>query len=213
MAKSALIVWGGWDGHTPRETAEVLGERLKENGFSVRIENSLAPLEDVEALKTLDLIVPVWTCGQMSDPQWNGLNQAVHEAGVGLGGVHGGMGDAFRGRVEYYWMVGGQFLGHPYVGEYAVNLSSVKSPITEGLPKSFEYSSEQYYMGVDPMNNVLAYTPYTFEDQKCKMPVVWTKTWGKGKVFYSALGHVAEEFKKYPDVLAMTTRGLIWAAK
>jgi len=81
------------------------------------------------------------------------------------------------------------------------------------MPKSFKYNSEKYYMGIDPAINLLAYTPYEFEGQKCKMPVVWTKTWGKGRVFYSALGHKAEEFNRYPDVLEMTTRGMVWAAR
>ena len=60
------------------------------------------------------------------------------------------MGDAFRGRVEYQWLVGGQFLGHPYVGEYTVELVPTDSPITRGMSKSFKYKSEQYYMGIDP---------------------------------------------------------------
>jgi type 1 glutamine amidotransferase len=206
-------MWGGWDGHTPKATAEVFAGKLQEHGFRVQVENSLKPLENVEAVKQLNLIVPVWTMGEMSNEQWTGLHQAVHDAGVGLGGVHGGMGDAFRGRVEYQWLVGGQFLGHPYVGEYTVKLTAQVSPITQGMPKSFKYSSEKYYLGIDPAITLLAYTPYEHEGQKCKMPVVWTKTWGKGRVFYSALGHVAEEFKKYPEVLEMTVRGLLWAAR
>ncbi len=213
MGKSALVMWGGWAGHTPKETGEVLAGQLKQNGFEVRFENSLKPLEDVAALKQLNLIVPMWTMGEMSNEQWTGLHQAVHEAGVGLAGVHGGMGDAFRGRVEYQWLVGGQFLGHPYVGEYTVELTAVDSPITRGMPQSFQYNSEQYYMGIDPAVTVLAFTSYEFEGQKCKMPVIWTKTWGKGRVFYSSLGHSAGELLKYPDVVEMTTRGMLWAAR
>ena len=213
MGKSALVMWGGWDGHTPKETAGILAGKLKANGFDVRIENTLKPLEDVEAVKKLNLIVPMWTMGELSQEQWTGLHQAIHDAGVGIAGVHGGMGDAFRGRVEYQWLVGGQFLGHPYVGEYTVELAPADSPITKGMPQSFKYNSEQYYLGIDPAINLLAYTSYEFEGWKCKMPVIWTKTWGKGRVFYSALGHVAEEFRKYPDVLEMTTRGMIWAAR
>ncbi|MDD5677686.1 MAG: ThuA domain-containing protein [Kiritimatiellae bacterium] len=213
MGKSALVMWGGWNGHTPKEMAAILAGKLKENGFDVLVENALTPLEDVEALKKLNLIVPMWTMGELSKEQWTGLNHAVHSAGVGIAGVHGGMGDAFRGHVQYQWLVGGQFLGHPYVGEYTVELTAVDSPITRGMPKSFKYNSEQYYMSIDPAINLLACTSYEFEGQKFKMPVMWTKTWGKGRVFYSALGHVAEEFRKYPDVLEMTTRGMIWAAR
>jgi len=209
---NALIVWGGWDGHTPKETAELLAAGLRENGVAVRVENSLQPLEDVAALKALDLIVPVWTMGDMSDAQWQGLHQAVHDAGVGLGGVHGGMGDAFRNRLDYQWMVGGQFLGHPYVGPYTVRVRQPKNVIMEGLPKQFDYSSEQYYMQVDPGIDVLADTVYSYEGQAVNMPVVWVKSWGKGKVFYSALGHSAEELKKHPQVVEMSIKGLLWAA-
>ena len=92
----ALIVWGGWDGHTPDETSALLEENLKQRGFAVQRENSLAPLADVDALKQLDLVVPCWTMGEMTKEEWAGLNEAVR-SGVGIAGVHGGMGDAFRG--------------------------------------------------------------------------------------------------------------------
>jgi type 1 glutamine amidotransferase len=213
MGKSALVMWGGWDGHTPKDTAEIFAGKLKENGFEVRFENSLKPLEDVEAVKQFSLIVPMWTMGEMTNEQWTGLHQAIHDAGVGIAGIHGGMGDAFRGRLEYQWMVGGQFLGHPYVGEYKVKLTAVDSPITNGMPKIFKYKSEQYYMSIDPAVTVLAYTPYKYEGQKIKMPAIWTKTWGQGRVFYSALGHSAEELHSFPDVIEMTTRGMLWAAR
>ena len=210
--KKALIFWGGWDGHTPKETAELFAQELKPHGFDVTVVNSLSPLEDCAALKELNLIVPVWTMGQISEAQLKGLNDAVRD-GVGLAGVHGGMCDAFRRRVEYAWMTGGQFVAHPYVGEYTVRLTGVKSPITSGMKPSFQYNSEQYYMVVDPGVTILADTVYNFEGREIVMPVVWTKTWGKGRVFYSALGHTAAELKKYPDIVAMTTRGMLWAAE
>jgi type 1 glutamine amidotransferase len=37
--------------------------------------------------------------------------------------------------------------------------------------------------------------------------------WKKGRVFYSALGHTAKEFRDCPEVLAMTIRGMVWAAE
>lgn len=210
---SALICWGGWDGHTPEATTEILAKALEEEGVKVRVENSLAPLANARSLKKLDLIIPMWTGGKLEKEEWEGLNQAVR-GGVGIGGVHGGMGDAFRANIQYQWMCGGQFVGHPHVGDYWVRLTDAgkKNAITKGLKQRFKYNSEQYYMLVDPGNNVLAETTYTFEGKKSTMPVIWTKSWGEGRVFYSALGHVAEEFERYPDVLEMTTRGLLWAA-
>jgi type 1 glutamine amidotransferase len=81
------------------------------------------------------------------------------------------------------------------------------------MADSFEYESEQYYMMTDPGNEVLATTVYEHEDKKVVMPVVWTKNWKAGKVFYSALGHSSKEFIEYPEVLAMTIRGMKWAAR
>ncbi|MBU6290268.1 MAG: ThuA domain-containing protein, partial [Chloroflexi bacterium] len=44
------------------------------------------------------------------------------------------------------------------------------------------------------------------------MPVTWTKRWGRGRVFYTSLGHVASVFD-VPQVLPMLVRGLVWAAE
>ncbi|MFH1550617.1 MAG: ThuA domain-containing protein [Planctomycetota bacterium] len=210
--KKALILWGGWEGHTPKKTTRILADELEANGFDIRLENSLKTLEKPEVLRELDLIVPFYTMGEISSKQWEGISKAVCE-GIGLAGVHGGLSDVTSSSAEYYWMVGGRFVGHPYIGEYTVRLTNVKSPITEGMKPQFRYDSEQYYMLVDPANTVLAETTYDYKEYKCTMPVVWTKTWGAGRVFYSALGHVADEFRKYPDVLAMTVRGMLWASE
>jgi len=207
----ALIFWGGWDGHTPEQTSKLLEQGLKARGSDVEVANSQDCLADLEKLKGLDLIVPQWTMGTIADAHWANLSRAVREFGVGFAGCHGGTGDAFRSNLDYNWMVGGHFVGHPYVGEYPVHLTC-QDPITAGLPASFPYNSEQYYMMTDPGIRVLATTPYDYDGQVTTMPVIWTKQWGRGRVFYSALGHSHEEFAKYPAVLAMTIRGFEWAA-
>lgn len=212
MAKKSLMVWGGWDGHTPKEMTELLADGLRKRDFKVTIETDLEVFVDAEKLATYDLITPVWTCGTLSPEQCKGLTTAIH-GGVGLAGVHGGMGDAFRNSLEYQWMVGGQFVGHPHVGEYEVRVTNPFCPIMQAVKPWFAYNSEQYYMLVDPGVCVLADTQYTYEDRKVTMPVVWNKMWGKGKVFYNALGHVADEFVKHPDVLEMSLRGMVWAAR
>ena len=209
--KKALIFQGGWEGHKPETFAERFRAELAARQVEAEVSASLDCLNDAEKLKNYDLIVPCWTCGALSEDQAKNLAGAV-KGGVGLAGIHGGMGDAFRGCIDYEWMVGGHFVGHPHVGDYTVRLTSARSPITEGLPAEFAYKSEQYYMLVDPANHVLADTIYTYEGRECVMPVVWTKSWGEGRVFYSALGHLYEEFELYPASLTMAVRGLLWAA-
>ncbi len=208
----ALIVWGGWDGHRPEKVASLLAEDLRAAGMAVHSEPSLDVFADSASLGRYSLIVPCWTMGQLTADQAKGLLGAVR-GGVGLAGVHGGMGDAFRGQTEYEWMVGGHFVGHPHVGDYTVTLTPESHPITAGLPDAFAYKSEQYYLLVDPGVNVLADTLYTHEGRRCRMPVVWTKMWGEGRVFYSALGHDPAEFTTYPVMREIVRRGLRWAAR
>lgn len=211
---NALVYWGGWDGHTPRETAARFAQALDEQGFEVDIEDNTRALADPDRLARYDLIVPCWTMASPEDitpDMVNNLSAAVKN-GAGLAGVHGGMGDSVHHSLTYQWMVGGQFVGHPHVGDYAVRVANHTHPAMRGLPAAFAYKSEQYYMLVDPDINVLAVTDYCWNDELVAMPVAWTKRWGKGRVFYSALGHVAQEFETYPFVLDMTVRGMVWAA-
>jgi len=208
----ALIVQGGWEGHEPETVAKFFAKALEHEGFEVVIAGTLDVFDDAEALTTYNLISPCWTMGELTPEQSANLRAAIH-SGVGLGGFHGGMGDAFRGDLDYEWMVGGHFVGHPHVGEYTVEVKDSSHPITQGLPESFLYDSEQYYMMIDPGITVLADTIYTYEGQAITMPVIWTKQWGAGRVFYSALGHKADEFIKYPAVSQMTINGIKWASR
>ncbi len=209
--KKALFISGGWDGHQPEKIVQLFSDELKNLSFETDIESSLDVLADGDRLKSYDLIFPCWTMGALTKEQGDGLQSAV-KSGVALAGIHGGMGDAFRGNIDYEWMVGGHFVAHPHVGDYTVRITDFASPITVGLPGTFAYQSEQYYMMIDPAVHVLAETEYLFEGRSCTMPVAWIRMWGLGRVFYSALGHDPVEFQKHPEVLQLTVRGLRWAA-
>ncbi|MDD5350340.1 MAG: ThuA domain-containing protein [Chthoniobacteraceae bacterium] len=211
MNPRVLLFWGGWDGHQPEKIAQLLACELSRHGLEPQVESSLDCLNDPERLKTYQLIIPCWTMGQLSDAQGKALQEAV-KSGVALGGIHGGMGDAFRGNLDYEWMCGGHFVGHPHVGDYTVRLKDFATPITQGLPGSFAYRSEQYYVMTDPAIQVLADTEYLHEGRFVTVPVAWVKTWGKGRVFYCSLGHAPEEFTQFPEALTLTVRGLLWAA-
>ncbi|HEV2294798.1 MAG TPA: ThuA domain-containing protein [Tepidisphaeraceae bacterium] len=218
MAKQALIVWGGYEPHQPKEVAELFRGMLEQDGFEVRVSDSLEPFADVAMLKQLDLIVPCWTCGKLTPEQSKGVSEAV-KSGVGLAGVHGGMGDAFRNDTTWQFMTGGQFVAHPGNDStrYTVTPTTIDSPITDGVGE-FEVSSEQYYMHVDPALRVLMTTHFPVADGPhvgngpCEMPVVWTKLWGKGRVFYNALGHVVNVLETEP-VPTINRRGFLWAAE
>lgn len=217
--REAMIVWGGWSGHEPETCAHIIKDMLEEEGMQVRLEDTTEAFAD-PAIKDLSLIVPIFTQSKIEQDEVDNLGKAV-ESGVGLGGYHGGMGDAFRDAVDYQFMCGGQWVQHPgdpakdYVTDYTVNVKKHDDPIMEGI-KDFPYRSEQYYLHVDPAIEVLATT--TFSGQYAPwtkgvvMPVVWKHHYGKGRVFYSSLGHSSKEFE-VPEMRTILKRGLLWAAR
>ena len=215
MPKSALFVWGGWEGHEPRKGVEFFAPILEAAGYAVEVSDTLDAYLDVERLKQLSLIVPVWTMSTITAEQESGLLEAV-KSGVGLAGWHGCMADSFRDNTKYQWMVGGQWVAHPgNIIDYEVNIIDHDDPITAGLP-DFRMHSEQYYMHVDPSNEVLATTTFTGEHADwiagTVMPVVWKRRFGAGRVFYSSLGHVRKDFD-VPEACEIQRRGMLWASR
>jgi len=212
--REAMIVWGGWMGHEPDQAAKIVSDMLTNRGFKVRVETSTKAFAD-PAIAHLSLIVPIITMAKIEKEELANLTSAVRE-GVGLAGFHGGMCDAFRDAVDYQFMTGGQWVAHPgNVIDFRINITKPDDPVMEGIG-DFDYSSEQYYMHVDPSNDVLATTTFTGEHAPwidgVVMPVAWKRRHGKGRVFYSALGHVASEFQ-VPQMRTLLERGMLWAAR
>lgn len=216
MAKKALMVWGGWEGHEPKQCVDVFAPVLESEGFEVIVSNTMDSYTDPDLMNSLSLVVPVWTMGSIEKEQAQGLSEAVR-SGVGLAGWHGGMGDSFRSNTGYQFMVGGQWVAHPDgIIDYTVNIVDHDDPVTAGI-QDFDMHSEQYYMHVDPGNKVLATTTLKGIQSApwvngTVMPVVWKRMWGEGKVFYSSLGHVAGDFD-VPEAKEIQRRGMLWAAR
>jgi uncharacterized protein len=213
--RKALVVWGGWEGHEPRQCAEIFAPLLEQAGFDVEVHTTLDVYTDENKMRSFDLISQIYTMSQISKEQEKGLLATI-KAGTGFAGWHGGMADAFRNNTEYQFMVGGQWVAHPgNIIDYEVNIINHDDPITAGL-NDFKMHSEQYYMHVDPNNEVLATTTFSGKYapwiEGTVMPVVWKRRWGEGKIFYSSLGHVAKDFD-VPEAREITRRGLIWASR
>ncbi len=210
-----MIVAGGWEGHEPRQCAEIFAGVLRGDGYDVTVSDTLDSYLDTGLMGSLDLIVPVWTMSEISKEQLRGLLDAI-AAGAGVAGWHGGMADSFRNSTEYQFMVGGQWVAHPgNVIDYTVQITNHDDPITAGL-NDFAMHSEQYYLHVDPANEVLATTTFGGEYAPwiagTVMPVVWKRHWDKGRVFYCSLGHVAADFD-VPEAREIVRRGMHWATR
>lgn len=212
--KRALMVWGGWEGHEPKKCVDIFAPLLEAAGYRVDIRETLDCYLEPE-MAQYDLINQVYTMSKISKEQEAALLATIKN-GTGFAGWHGGMADAFRENTEYQFMVGGQWVAHPgNIIEYTVDITRPDDPIVAGMG-SFKMNSEQYFMHVDPSNEVLATT--TFSGEHCAwiegtvMPVVWKRKWGKGKIFYCSLGHVAKDFD-VPEAREMVRRGLLWASR
>ncbi len=212
--RKALIVWGGWAGHEPEQCSVIVRGLLENEGFEVLVEPTTSIFASQD-LQDFNLIVPIVTMSKIEKDEVKGLAQAI-ESGVGFAGYHGGAGDSFRECVEYQFIVGGQWVAHPgNIIDYTVTITRPDDQLMEGIA-DFHYRSEQYYMHIDPSNEVLATTTFTGQHaywiDGVTMPVVWKRMYGQGRVFYSSLGHSAKEFD-VPQMREIFRRGSLWAAR
>jgi type 1 glutamine amidotransferase len=216
--RQALVVRGGWEGHSPVEATERFIPFLKEHGFAVEVHDGPEVYADAERLGATDLVLQCYTQGVATDEQVLGLSAAV-AAGTGLAGWHGGVCDSFRGSPDYLHLTGGQWAAHPggFV-EYDVQVVPERSDheIVAGLDR-WSLNTEQYWVLTDELNDVLATTTFGVRDdtawrEELTCPAVWTRQWGQGRVFVSTIGHKLEDLD-HPDVRTLTERGLLWASR
>jgi type 1 glutamine amidotransferase len=214
QGRKILFAYGGWDRHEPLQSMEFFKPWLEKEGAVVEASDNLEPYADASFMRKIDLVIQAFTMGSISQEQEKGLIKAVSK-GCGLAGWHGGLCDSFRENVDYQFMTGGQWVAHPGgVIDYSVQVTDHEDPVTSGL-SDFDMHSEQYYLHVDPNMKILATTTFGADHapwiEGCTMPVVWKKMHGKGRVFYSSLGHKMKDFE-VPQALEIMQRGIKWAA-
>ncbi len=219
-SRKALVVWGGWDGHTPEQSVKVFIPWLEQQGFTVEVSGTLDAYADGAKLKELSLIVQCWTMGKITGEQRKNLGDAV-ASGVGLAGWHGGIIDSFREDTEYQFMTGGQWVAHPgnCIPSCPVTIVDRTHEITKGIKNFSVPNTEQYYIHCDPGVKVLCTTTFSGQHGDASlypantvMPYAYTRQWGKGRVFVACWGHTFKDFD-VPEAKEIVQRGLLWAAK
>lgn len=200
--KKVLIIWGGWSGHNPELTAGAIGEILEKNNYNATITSDFSILMNQELTK-YDVIVPVWSCGIKGKYYLKPLLEAVKK-GVGLVTFHGGI-NWFEDE-EYYKMIGALYLYDISSEEYAVSIIDKEHPIAAGI-NNFTIISEKYYIQVDPSNHILAMADYS----GVKVPIAWTRNYGKGRVFYTSLAHSYEQLFSDSNRI-MILNGINWCS-
>lgn len=210
--KRALVLYGGWPDHKPVEMARWAEDELLSE-YTVCSYSTLDILES-SSLGDFDVLLPIWTFGEIAPAQEKGLLTAV-EGGLGVLAWHG-FTSAFLASRTLKHLAGGQFVCHPG-GEdvsYRVEFDPA-STFTQGL-SDFEVATEQYYFLLDPAIEAVATTRMLAPDMPwlagVKMPVAWKRNWGAGRVFYCALGHRLDDMSS-PSASELLRRGLHWATR
>lgn len=229
-ARRALVVRGGWEGHSPVEATELFIPFLEASGFAVRVEESNEVYADEDVMAATDLVLQSVTMSEISREASRGLRAAV-ERGTGLAGWHGGIADSYRNDADYLQLIGGQFATHPSkhpdecVGDETDNFLPYTVEITDlgrsheimaGL-SDFDLRTEQYWVLHDDLIDSLATTthpvqPYHPWHRPITSPVVWTRLWGAGRVFVATPGHSLDVLRDH-NVRTIVERGLLWASR
>ncbi|MGD8466252.1 MAG: ThuA domain-containing protein [Anaerolineae bacterium] len=131
------------------------------------------------------------------------LERFVRQGG-GLVAVHAATA-SFKEEDLYFEILGGRFLQHGPVGTFQIAPVSDQDEIFGSIP-AFEVRDELYVHEYDAENRVHFYAEVDGERQ----PMVWTRSYGKGRVVYSCPGHCVSTIR-HPAVHDILRRGLAWA--
>lgn len=212
-AKTKVLLFVGGPIHDHKAIGKVVEKTLNDFGqFEVtKIEEDLNCLISPK-LEPYDVIVFYYTIGKITPEQKKGLLDFV-SGGKGYVGFHSAA-DSFRGDEEYRKFVGGHFVSHPAYRKFPVKIVDKNHPITRGLI-DFDITDEQYIIEQDdPDIHVLA-TAYQKEERLPlhgkDLPIIWTKSFGKGRVFYTGFGHDARAFRQ-EIFRTFVIRATLWAA-
>ena len=175
-----------------------IGERTR--AFEVTATDDCSLLSR-EGLKKYDAVV-FYTTGELpiSDEQKAAFLEFI-KSGKGFVGIHSAT-DTFYKWPEYGELIGGYFDQHPWHQEVTVNVENRRHPATKHLPKTFKMTDEIYQfkdfyrsrvnvlLSLD-VSSVDLNKPAVHRTDK-DFAVAWWRKYGKGRVFYTALGHRPE---------------------
>jgi len=160
--------------------------------------------------------------GDLTDQQKKDLLAFVHDDGKGFIGAHTAD-DAYFTWPEFGEMVGGYFDNHPWgIFEAPIIVEDPDFPAMKAFPRAFTLRDEIYVHKApysrDKVHVLARLDPTKLDFGKAKdlhrtdkdFPVAWTKSYGKGRVFFSTFGHFPETWDN-PAIQKMYFEAIKWA--
>jgi hypothetical protein len=135
---------------------------------------------------------------------------AFVRAGGGLIGFHSAT-DTFHHWPGYIQMIGAEFSHHPHPSTQRLVVEDPNTPMTRGLPSAFNLYEEYYVFKHDPRQHVRVLVRLDTGPGGPDRPLVWCRLYGRGRVFYDALGHFSQTWGNELQ-LSLVSGGIAWAA-
>jgi type 1 glutamine amidotransferase len=163
-------------------------------------------------LRHADAVVFANTSGELPLPDRAALGAFVANGGAFIG-THSAS-DTLHSWPTFARLLGGEFARHGAVQEGRLVVHSPRHRITRGLPRSFRLTDEFYELAEALPSHtrvLLSLDPRSVPDEAAaSVPLVWTRRYGAGRVFYDALGHLPATWRerRHRRIIA---RGLDWA--
>ena len=199
-----VLFLGDQGPHRPADRYPQLAPVLSGRGIEMTYTENVSDL-NAETLGKFDALVIYANTTQIGQDQEKALLDFVANGG-GLVPLHCAS-FCFLNSPAYIALVGAQFQKHG-TGEFETKVVDPDHPIIKGL-EPFRTWDETY---VHTKHNTKdRHVLQTRDDQAGSEPWTWTRTQGKGRVFYTAYGHDARTWG-HPGFHDLVERGIRWAA-
>lgn len=202
------------------QAAKIVGEEGVKYGIETTATEDVSWLS-ADKLKDFDAVL-FYTSGELplDSPQKADFLEFVKKGG-GFSGVHSAT-DTFYEWEEFGKLIGGYFDGHPWHTSVSVEVLDRNHPATRHLEKSFRITDEIYqFRAFDSSGSkillALDKDSVNMEAEGVRgvngfFPLSWTRNYGSGKVFYTALGHRQDVWED-PRFQKHLFAGILWTVR
>lgn len=207
--------------HQITEESETILKQLGEKaGFEVTVTKDSVPINAAN-LKNFDAVV-FYTTGELpfSDAQKAALLSFV-KSGKGFVGIHNATDTCYKW-AEYGELIGAYFDGHPWTQEVNIKVEDTQHPSTRHLGQSFriwdeiyqykDWSREKVHVLLSLDNTSVDLTKQGVKRADKDFAIAWTKDYGKGRVFFTGLGHDEHTWRD-PRYQQHLTNGILWSLR